>query len=70
MTRRNIKTEKTELAGAIAFIVCVILIVCTCALVAFVSGDVAAVLVVAILGSIVALMVRMLTMAIAFELIR
>ena len=66
MTKRN-KTEKTELAGAIAFIVCTLLIVCACASIAFVSGDAAAVLAVAILGSIVALMARLMVMAIASE---
>lgn len=70
MTGRNAKTEKIETIGAIAFIVCALLIVCACALIAFVSGDIAAVLVVVILGAIVALMVRLMAMAIAFELIR
>lgn len=72
MTRRNKteKTEKTEFAGAIAFIVCALLIVCACALIAFVSGDIAAVLVVAVLGAIVAVMARFMAMAIAFERIR
>lgn len=59
-----------ERSGAIAFVVCALLIVCACALIAFVSGDVAAVLAVAILGAIVALMTRLMAMAIAFELIR
>ena len=70
MTRRNSKTEKIETAGAIAFIVCALLIVCACSLIAFVSGDVAAVLVVAVLGAIAALMARLMVMAIAAELIR
>ena len=70
MTRRNAKTEKIEMAGAIAFIVCTLLIICACALIAFVSGDIAAVLVVAALGTVAALMARLMAMAIAFELIR
>lgn len=70
MARRNIRTEKAELAGAIAFIVCALLIVCACALVAFASGDVAAVLDVAALGAIVAPMARLMVVAIAFELLR
>lgn len=69
MTRRNSKTEKTEMVGAIAFIVCTLLVVCACALIA-VSGDVAAVLAVAVLGTIVALMARLMAMAIASELFR
>ena len=70
MTRRNSKTEKIETAGAIAFIVCALLIVCACGFIAFASGDVAAVLVVAALGTIVALMARLMAMAVAAELIR
>ena len=70
MTKRNNKTEKAETIGAIAFIVCALLIVCACALIAFVSGDIAAVLVVAVLGTIVSLMARLMAMAIAFELFR
>lgn len=67
MTRRN---SKTETIGAIAFVVCALLIVCACALVAFASGDAAAVLVVAALGAIAAPMARFMAIAFAFELLR
>lgn len=70
MTRRSSKAEKAEIAGASTFIVCTLLIVCACALIALVSGDVAAVLAVAVLGTIAALIARLMATAIAFELIR
>ena len=58
------------MAGAIAFIVCALMVVCACTLIAFASGDAAAVLAVAVLGTIAALMARLMAMAIAAELIR
>lgn len=67
MTRFNMRREKTELIGAMAFVVSMLIVVCLSALVLFVSKDIAVFLVLVLLGSAASILVRLMAMAIAFE---